>query len=69
LFSANKAGLGALGPALTALLLTLDTRMGWNLGPEFWGAALTVAFGLLVFFVPNVTKQIVAPDTKSGDAS
>ena len=69
MFSANKAVFGGLGPAITTILLMLDQRMGWGLGPEFWGAALTVAFTLLVFFVPNVTKQIPTSDTKSGDAS
>lgn len=49
----NKAAIAGLGPAFTTILLTLDTRMGWNLGPEFWGAALTIGFGALAFFVPN----------------
>ena len=55
--SANKAYIGSLGPALTALLLTLDTKMGWGFGPEFWGAVLTVGFGLATFFIPNMKKD------------
>ena len=51
----NKAAIAALGPALTTILLTMDNRMGWNLGAEFWGAVLTVAFGVLTFIVPNVS--------------
>lgn len=66
MFSANKAGLGALGPAITAILLTLDQRMGWGLGAEFWGAALTVAFGLLVYFVPNISKPVTTDSKESG---
>lgn len=54
---ANKSYLGALGPALTAILLTLDQRMGWGFGAEFWGSVLTVVFGLAVFFVPNIAKK------------
>lgn len=56
LASANKAYIGALGPALTAILLTFDQRMGWGFGAEFWGAVLTVAFGILTFVIPNVKK-------------
>lgn len=67
--SANKAYVGSLGPALTAVLLTLDERMGWGFGVEFWGAVLTVAFGLLTWAVPNFSKPVPVPDIKSGDAS
>lgn len=49
----NKAIAGGLGPAATTILLTLDTRFGWNLGAEFWGAFLTIAFFLITFFVAN----------------
>ncbi len=69
MFAANKAGVGALGPALTAILLTLDKRMGWELGPEFWGSVLTVAFLAAVYFIPNVAKEPVTADSKSGDAA
>lgn len=66
MFAFNKASLGALGPALTAILLTLDTRMGWNLGNDFWGAVLTVVFFLIVYFVPNVAKDPAVDSGKSG---
>lgn len=54
---ANKAYISSLGPALTAVLLTLDQRMGWGFGPEFWGAVLTVVFGLATFLIPNIKKD------------
>lgn len=66
MFAANKAGIGALGPALTAILLTLDKRMGWELGADFWGSVLAIAFFALVYFVPNIAKDPAAPDSKSG---
>lgn len=53
----NKAAISALGPALTTILLTLDTRYGWNFGPEFWGAVLFVAFGAAAYFVPNAEAK------------
>lgn len=52
----NKAAISALGPALTTILLTFDARLGWNFGPEFWGAVLSVGFGILAFVVPNAEK-------------
>lgn len=53
----NKAAISALGPALTTILLTIDTKAGWNLGPELWGAVLTVAFGILAYYVPNTEAK------------
>lgn len=63
---ANKAYVGALGPALTAILLTLDQKMGWGFGVEFWGAVLTVIFGLATFFIPNIKKSIPEDSSQSG---
>ncbi len=66
MFSANKAILGGLGPALTTILLMLDEKMGWGFGAEFWGAVLTVGVGLAVYFVPNLQKPTVVDSSKSG---
>jgi hypothetical protein len=54
----NKAAIAALGPALTTILLTFDTRYGWNFGPEFWGAVLFVAFGAAGYFIPNAEAKL-----------
>lgn len=62
----NKAGIAALGPAITTILLMLDQRMGWGLGEQFWGAVLTVGFGVLTYVVPNAVKSPSAPDSVSG---
>lgn len=56
-FTFNKAAVAALGPALTTILLTVDTRAGWNLGPEFWGAVLMVAFGVAGYLIPNAETK------------
>ena len=49
----NKAAIAGVAPALTTILLALDAHQGWGLGEEFWGAVMTVAFGILTFAIPN----------------
>ncbi len=49
----NKALIAGAGPAATTILLTLDTKFGWGMGPEFWGAVLTLSFLGLGWVVPN----------------
>jgi len=49
----NKAAIGGLGPALTAIALGLDAKFQWGMGEAFWGAVGVVVFGLLTYFIPN----------------
>lgn len=53
----NKAGVAALGPALTAIALGLDAKFGWGMGETFWGAVGTVLFFVLTYFTPNAEKS------------
>jgi hypothetical protein len=62
----NKAAIAGIGPALTTILLALDTHFGWGLGQEFWGAVLTVAFGIVAFAIPNAPS---APNVGATEAA
>jgi hypothetical protein len=53
----NKAGVAALGPALTAIALGLDAKFGWGMGETFWGAVGTVLIFGATYFTPNAEKS------------
>jgi hypothetical protein len=49
----NKAGVAALGPALTAIALGLDAKLQWGMGETFWGAVGTVLIFAATYLIPN----------------
>ena len=62
--TASNASAASISAALTTILIILDERVGWNFGPEFWGAFLVVLFalppfGLLVIrYVKRAKREI-----------
>lgn len=53
----NKAGVAALGPALTAIALGLDAKFQWGMGETFWGAVGTVLIFVATYLIPNAEKS------------
>lgn len=54
--SFNKANVAGLVAAVTAMIMVLDKRLMWNLGPEFWGPGGVILTWLVTYFVPNADK-------------